>query len=254
MCSAANFMGIAVASALFVFSPRSDLNAAMYDQSLVTQTFVHFSNSELRGIDRFDFSAVEAIEITHEAAAWASVSRYAESAFDTWSSRLNLRQGHEPLSDAGRQRMLTFIRAISLVESVQGTGTGNQPARDPMQSGNPNDLWWRQLSGNAGRGDRIVGGPGAPNYWAGQDFTGYINQFALQDGHDSANFTPFHSYMAGVLAYIHFTNTTAGSRSYQCADCSYERLLDGAERYNGGGDPWYRQKVDAAVKTIGTFR
>lgn len=191
-----------------------------------------------------------------ESDAWNKQSARAQKAFDFWNNLLNLRMGdNQPLSDECKKNLMKMIRAISWVESQHGTGAGNnQPGRDPMQSGNPNDQWWQTLTGQDGKGDRIVGGPGKGNWWA-SDLPGVIGQQLPKNGHGDPNFTPDMSYLWGILLFIQKTNTQrglgAGARTYKCGDCSLDRLLDGAVAYNGGGDPKYRQKLQDALKAIG---
>lgn len=58
------------------------------------------------------------------------------------------------------------VRLVSWVESKHGEVGPNHPARDPMQTGNPDDAWWKEFTGQSGRGGRFLGGPGADNFWA----------------------------------------------------------------------------------------
>lgn len=131
---------------------------------------------------------------------------------------------------------MCLIRAMSWVESRHGSGVGNHPDRDPMQSGNPNDAWWTGIQGQTDP-DRIVGGPGKGNWWS-NELPKATEKPAPPKGHQDESFTPELSYLWGVLGLIHKTNTgpNGGGRTYRCGDCSWEQLIDGAEAYNGVGD------------------
>ena len=75
------------------------------------------------------------------------------------------------------------------------------------------------------------------------------------NGHRNTQFDPVMSYTWGTVYLIHRVNTHpnlgSAARFYRCGDLSRARLLDGAEAYNGGGDPDYRQKVSDALDMIG---
>ena len=43
----------------------------------------------------------------------------------------------------------------------------------------------------------------------------------------------------------------ASARTFQCGNVSRARLVNGAVAYNGGGDPNYRTKIEAALALIG---
>jgi hypothetical protein len=162
-------------------------------------------------------------------------------------------------------RLMKIIRAVSWVESKHGTAgpSGNHPKEDPLQSGNPNDSWWKELTGQSGNGSRFVRGKGLSNLWAkevqaaAEATPGFPSaaSFSLlsdkTDGHDDAGFAPAHSYTWGVLYLVHKINTTAGDRSYQCRDLGRQRLIDGAVAYNGGGVPDYEQRIIDALALIG---
>lgn len=60
------------------------------------------------------------------------------------------------LTSTARARLFAIVRAVSFVESRHGTTGVNQPARDPLQCGNPKDLWWKELTGQSGDGSRFV--------------------------------------------------------------------------------------------------
>ena len=201
-----------------------------------------------------------------EQQGWHELEGHARAAFDFWQNFLNLRRGphsDQRLTREDADRWLHTIRAVSWVESRHGTGAGNQPARDPMQAGNPADAWWRSLTRQLGHGDRIIGGPNRGQWWcdeivavaeADPAFPAAAKISRLQDrahGHDDPNFTAQMSVYWGVLYLIHRANTHdglgTGRRTYKCGDGSRARLVDGAVRYNGGGDPRYRRKIEAAL-------
>jgi hypothetical protein len=206
-------------------------------------------------------------ELDDEPSKWSSQSANAQLALDFWVGFLDLRMGDtdQPLDSSARARLLTIIRAVSWVESQHGTAgsAGNQPARDPMQCGNPNDAWWKELIDPTGQTDRFVGGPNAQNYWAGElpdaaasgpNFPAQAKLSVLTDetaGHADANFSAILSYCWAAPILVQKTNTGAGDKTYECRDLSQQRLVDGAVAYNGGGDPDYRQKITDALAAIG---
>ena len=206
-----------------------------------------------------------------EAKLWEAHKATAEKAFAFWEKFLVLRRGpkdDQPLDDTCRSRFLCIIRAVSWVESQHGTAGASQPARDPMQCGNPGDLWWKMLTGQTAKQDRFVRGPGAtPNYDAKElpdavkdlsDFPAAAKLGHLKDklkGHQDANFNPTMSSYWGIVYLIHRTNTHSdlgdARRTYKCGDCSMDRMKKGAVAYNGGGDPKYGQKIEKALALIG---
>ena len=70
-------------------------------------------------------------------------------------------------------------------------------------------------------------------------------------GHQGADYTASYSYIWSVPYLLHRTNSFADRRTYRCGDLSRERLVEGARRYNGGGDPRYRPKIEEALRLIG---
>lgn len=206
-------------------------------------------------------------DMDDEPTKWSKQSAKAQAASDFWLPFLDLRMGDtdQPLDSTARARLLTIIRAVSWVESKHGTAgpAGNQPARDPMQCGNPNDAWWKELIDPTGHTDRFVGGPNAKNYWAGElpdaaasngNLPAQAKLSVLADetaGHNDVNFSAILSYCWAVPILVQKTNTGAGDKTYQCRDVSQQRCIDGAVAYNGGGDPDYRQKITDALAAIG---
>ncbi|MDX8501929.1 hypothetical protein RFM99_26390 [Mesorhizobium sp. VK4C] len=200
-----------------------------------------------------------------EADLWKIQEPVAKEALDFVTGFLGCRMGannDELLDDTAKGRLMAILRAVSIVESRHGTVGKNQPKRDPIQCGNPNDVWWRELTGQLGTGSRFVRFPGLGNYWANEvgDAAEREGNFPpaamrgllakLTDGHKNASFAPAHSYVWGTLYLIHRINAKAGDKSYQCGDLSRDRLIDGAVTYNGGGVADYRDRL---IKALAEF-
>jgi hypothetical protein len=192
-----------------------------------------------------------------EARLWKGQEGRAQKAFDFWNDFLNLRMGNDangpPMSKECKERFMALIRAMSWVESEHGDGAGNQPARDPMQSGNPNDKWWQGITGMIAP-DRIIRGPGKqPNFNLNQ-VPGATGLGAPAKGHQSPQFTPDLSYYWGVLGLIHKTNNgpKGGGKTYRCGECSWEQLIEGAVKYNGNPNINYEERVRSALKLFGS--
>lgn len=201
-----------------------------------------------------------------EAQLWSLQKATAETALDFAIAFLGCRKGgsnNEPIDATARDRLLAIVRAVSIVESRHGTVGANQPKRDPLQSGNPNDSWWKEFTGPTGVGSRFIRGPGLTNLWAGEvgDTAEASSGFPtaakrnllanLKDGHKNAGFSAGHSYVWGVIYLIHRVNSNAGDKTYACGDLSRDRLLDGAVTYNGGGVPDYRARLETALAEFG---
>ncbi|MBY5337002.1 hypothetical protein HFO99_24335 [Rhizobium leguminosarum] len=167
-----------------------------------------------------------------EADLWSIQEPMAKASLDFVISFLRCRMGannDEPLDEEATNRLLAILRAVSIVESRHGTTGRNQPARDPIQCGNPRDTWWRELTGQLGNGDRFVRGAGAQAYWANEigDAAEQDANFppaakrdlltVVRDGHKDAGFSPAHSYLWGALYLIHRINSTARDSSYAAA-------------------------------------
>lgn len=170
----------------------------------------------------------------------------------------------ESLDGPALDRLLAILRAVSIVESRHGTVGKNLPKRDPLQCGNPGDLWWKELTGQLGTGSRFIRNPSfKQNYWANEvgdgaekatSFPAAAKRSLLakvSDGHNNAAFAPAHSYLWGTLYLIHRINHAAGDPSYQCGDLSRDRLIDGAVSYNAGGVIDYRDRLVAALAEFG---
>lgn len=210
-------------------------------------------------------SAAQRMNPASEAALWAPLSSIAENSVKFWNSFLDLRNSAgATLSSADLSNLLKIVRAVSWVESRHGTGTGNQPAVDPMQCGNPSDAWWPQLAGQSGNGDRFVRGPNyTKNFWAAElpneaasdpSFPANAKLAILGDvaeGHRDAGFSSTISFRWGVPHLIWKTNVPAGRKAYQCGEVDRDELIAGAVAYNGGGNPNYEDEVRAALTLIG---
>ena len=116
------------------------------------------------------------------------------------------------------------------------------------------------------RGPNYTGAQGA--YWA-RELAGVFDDDApdeakvahlgnttqQRNGHSDPQFNAKMSFFWGVLYLIHRTNTHPGlgsdRRTFKCGDSSMSRLIDGAVRYNGGGDPNYGDKIREALDLIG---
>lgn len=171
----------------------------------------------------------------------------------------------QDLDPTATGRLMKIIRAVSWVESKHGTAgpAGNHPKEDPLQSGNPGDSWWKELTGQSGKGSRFIRFPGMGNLWANEvqaaaeknaSFPQAASLSALSDktdGHNDTGFSPSHSYTWGILYLVHKINTKAGDSSYQCGDLARQRLIDGAVAYNGGGVADYEQRIIDALAIIG---
>jgi hypothetical protein len=201
-----------------------------------------------------------------EAVLWSHQRPQASAALDFVIGFLGCRMGRnrdQPLDANARARLLTLVRAVSVVESRHGTAGNNQPARDPLQAGNPADAWWREFTGPSGTGSRFIRGPGLTNLYAGdlgdaaETSTGFPAAArrgllsALRRGHQDAGFSAAHSYVWGIMYLIHRVNSAAGDPTFACGSLGRERLLAGVVTYNGGGVPDYRQRLEAALREIG---
>lgn len=170
----------------------------------------------------------------------------------------------DTLDATARDRLLAILRAVSIVESRHGTVGKSQPKRDPLQCGNPGDVWWKEFTGQLGTGSRFIRHPSfKQNYWANEVGDGAEKAASfppaakrsllatLNDGHKNAGFAPAHSYVWGTLYLIHRINHAGGDPSYQCGDLSRDRLIDGAVSYNAGGVPDYKDRLVAALAEFG---
>jgi N-acetylmuramoyl-L-alanine amidase len=211
--------------------------------------------------------AEEASLRNKEATLWKPQSPTVETALSFWHGFFGLRKGAQhstPLAATDLVRLRQIIRAVSWVESKHGSAGANQPRRDPMQCGNPNDAWWKELTGQSGNGSRFIRET-PPNYWARELAAAAANVGSFpsgakiseltqnRKGHADPKFTKLHSYNWGIPYLLHRTNTKAGRRTYQCGDLSRSDLVRGAVEYNGGGDPNYEKKIEAALKLIGNI-
>jgi hypothetical protein len=161
-------------------------------------------------------------------------------------------------------RLVDIVRAISWVESKHGTGAGEKPKVDPMQCGNPRDVWWKELTGQTSSADRFVrGGTGTSNLDADKlpdeaaKTAGFEPKASLKKlgadvnkGHNAAGFVVEHSYSWALPILILKTNHPT-DKTFQCGDLSRTRLVSGAVNYNGGGDDAYETKIGNALDLFG---
>jgi N-acetylmuramoyl-L-alanine amidase len=202
----------------------------------------------------------------NEPQAWQTIAATVSMALGFWKDYFKLQSNQGDIDLVGTQRLTQILRAISWVESRHGTGSGSgQPARDPMQCGNPSNSWWRELTGQTDKLDFLAcrNGPGSSLVRADKlaasasESAGFPPQASLDllgdedNGHTDSAFTPLHSFMWGIPYFLHRMNAVQGCYTYDCGDLSRDRLVAGAVRYNGGGDPKYRAKIDAALKLVG---
>jgi len=204
--------------------------------------------------------------VTDEATAWANVVGLAQNGLSFWNSFIGLQSGVNSLDATGLAQLTCIIRAVSWVESQHGTGAGTSASVDPMQCANPGDVWWKELTDCSKSQDRFVGGTGKPNYnacelpakaAADSTFPPGASLSLLNDqttGHNDPNFSQNMSYCWGVPFLIHKINTTTGDPTYQCQELDRARLVAGAVAYNGGGDPNYETKINAAIDMIGCLQ
>lgn len=90
-----------------------------------------------------------------------------------------------------------------------------------MQSGNPGDSWWREITAQAGKYARFVGGPGADNYFSDElpdaiaasapDVVKLSYLATSASGHNDPAFNPAMSYFWGVVWLLHRANTGPGT-------------------------------------------
>ncbi len=207
------------------------------------------------------------IFLTTEEVLWQGQVGTATAAFNYWVNLMALAggsQNNRSLNAAEVTRWMCIIRAVSFVESRHGSVVGGVHGdTDPMQCGNPGDSWWRELTGQTGVYSRFVGGQGADNYDSNElpdavaatapDAVRLSRLANAASGHNDPNFNPAMSYFWGIVWLLHRANTGPGTddRFYKCGECLRDRLINGAVRYNGGGVPDYRQRIESALYEIG---
>ncbi|MGI9015134.1 MAG: hypothetical protein ACR2GY_12935 [Phycisphaerales bacterium] len=59
------------------------------------------------------------------------------------------------------------------------------------------------------------------------------------------------SYFWGIIWYFYSLQGSSGLGAWRAGDCEPLNLLAGSDKYNGGGDIHYRQKIEAALILIG---
>ena len=203
---------------------------------------------------------------------WLPHAWEAEWPIEFWISFLDCRLGKgssaPTIPPECKSKLLCILRAVSWVESKHGTVGQNEPSKDPIQTGNPLDKWWQELVGLSGQGSRFIGGPNAGNYWANelsravQDFYNKQSMSCVCDlrqlqnpasGHNDPN---FHSGLSYFWGSVYLIQKISGSPFYDFGrECpSKQEMIDGAVRYNGGGDPDYRAKITQALDLIGCMK
>ncbi len=206
-----------------------------------------------------------------EPQAWQALAPTVSMALGFWKDYLKLQTDSGDLDLVGIQRLTQIIRAISWVESRHGTGAGpGQAARDPMQCGNPGDVWWQELSGQIdhnhvdylarwnGQSASLVAADKLAD--AAKAAIGFPSAAALDlladdtNGHNDSSFGPTHSFVWGIPYFLHRMNRAQQDKTYDCGDLSRDRMVTGAVQYNGGGDPHYGTKIDAALKLVGDVK
>ncbi len=208
--------------------------------------------------------AISAFPTAQEAAAWQPLAATASAAILFWQQFMQFRKGAGAVLNATDiDRITRLVRAMSWVESNHGTGTGNHPARDPMQCGNPADAWWPQLANSGTVFDRYVGGPGASNLNANQLPNAVKDKVpaaakvgslgSVSKGHDDPAFNNTMSFYWAVPHLVWKINKLAAPARdfYLFGDVSRAELLEGAYNYNGNGNPAYRTKVDEVLTATG---
>lgn len=177
---------------------------------------------------------------------------------------MQLRKGKNEVELEGTDidKLVSIVRAVSWVESRHGTGTGIQPSRDPMQCGNPTDVWWPQLAGVGTKFDRFVGGPGAGKFnanqlpveaaQAGLESLAQLSRLTdVKAGHKDSAFNSTMSFFWGVPHLVWKINRLSGRNFFLFETLSRDELINGAVAYNGGGNPNYRSEINAALEDAG---
>lgn len=247
---------------LTVFAPEA---AAVYDPG--TGRFINRDPAGyIDGMNLYRYGRSNPLRYTDpmglspESDAWndSGYQKHVNENLDFWLDWLGSKEIHDgergPVSPECKEKLKCIIRAISWVESRHGTGAGNHPGRDPMQVGHPDDEAHKSITDQNDQRGPIREGPlpGVPNY---DDLPGRINQPYPPGGHRDPEFGPDDSFRWGIPWYFMRSNQSDKSprpkSAWNLGDCSWDRLIDGAERYNGGGDPGYRDKVKDALKQSG---
>jgi hypothetical protein len=209
----------------------------------------------------------KALAARSEADLWKLQEPIARQALRFVTTFLDCRMGSNNdgrLTAAAFERLLAILRAVSIVESRHGTTGANQPARDPVQCGNPGDIWWKEFTGQLEQQDRFVRGPDFTKNYDASELGDGAEGFAgfpaaarrdllseLTDGHDDPKFSASHSYVWGSFYLIHRINRQISGATYKCGDLSRDRLINGAVKYNGGGVADYRDRIIRALAEFG---
>ncbi|MBX3410573.1 MAG: hypothetical protein KF859_11890 [Phycisphaeraceae bacterium] len=168
-------------------------------------------------------------------------------------------------------RLNCIIKAIAYIESRYGTGAGKTADTDPMQVGNPIDAACKNIGKNPSteKGMRPIRRGTAPGIsWkdmptkatdggGGGDRDGPGKQGPVlplpypSTGHDDPSFDPNTSYFWGTIWYMYSYQAQTGKGAHNICNGSNKDLIDGAVKYNGGGDEHYGNKVRAALAGMG---
>lgn len=189
-----------------------------------------------------------------------------------WTDWLGLAdKNRKPINDDCKAKLKCMVRAMLWVESKHGTAGANQPGRDPMQVGNPGDPAWPHITNQPGGvpGGRLGPRPIRRGALPGVDWPALPGTVAKdpklpkgidptvlpQGGHRDPAFNKNMSAFWGILWYLQKMNqdNPGGNpkAAWNCGDCSWDHVIDGAVRYNGGGDPQYKQKIEEALRLSG---
>jgi len=133
-----------------------------------------------------------------------------------------------------------------------------------MQIGNPNDVGWKTILGQRPNAQPLIRrGANCPDIsWPNlANNVGLGNCVAAEsalegldimirpaDGHNSSSFTPKMSYFWGTGWFFYSFQTQTANGAHAICEATNEELIDSAVRYNGGGDPQYRNKIRKALK------
>ncbi len=207
---------------------------------------------------------------------WAEAKEMVSASLDFWASWLREGEDGKDAENPCPNLMMCVMRAISFNESRYGKGSGNQPARDPMQVGNPGDVAWQNIGVNTSSapGNRLVRQGALPGMsWAqtAVNVNSIINgppapsppklPFTIDpllhpsNGHNSPQFTKEMSYFWGTAWFLYGLQQVApaGKRAaWRFGDCDPGVLFKAARHYNGtgagAGDQEYARKLKEAMK------
>ena len=208
------------------------------------------------------------MEVENNSYKTLDLDKYYASYLKFWENWLGLKETESiegnkgdvtrnPLSKDCKKRLFCIFRAISWVESKHGKVGPNFPNKDPFQSGNPKDFAWMAISQvgkgkneatlvREGRNRPKVGWSDLPQALAkpvadATNMGGIDPTFIPLEGHKNNEFTPQMSLFWSMMWYFKSMNQSDATPKspkigdWNCGDCSWDRLIDGADRYNGHG-------------------